>query len=129
MNGGNYLSMLKMEYTQMSESYILGALLAIVGGYLDAYTYISRGNVFANAQTGNIVLLGANLAEKNWAKAFHYMIPILSFVLGVVISEKIKNKFKQNSNIHWRQIVVVIEIIVLIIVAFIPHGNMDIIVI
>ena len=42
---------------QMSETFRLGILLAIVGGFLDAYTYISRGEVFANAQTGNICLL------------------------------------------------------------------------
>jgi len=119
--------MFKIKYAQMSESYFLGALLTVVGGFLDAYTYISRGNVFANAQTGNIIFLGLNLAEKNWIKSFHYIIPILAFILGVFISEIIKSKFKQNSNIHWRQIVVGIEIVVLVVVAFIPHGNMDIV--
>ena len=47
---------------QRSESYLVGAVLAVAGGFLDAYTYICRGHVFANAQTGNIVLLGVNLA-------------------------------------------------------------------
>lgn len=119
--------MIKRKYAQMSESYFLGALLTIVGGFLDAYTYISRGNVFANAQTGNIILWGLNIAEKNWTKAFNYMIPIMAFFLGVFITEIIKSKYKLNSNIHWRQIVVGIEIIVLVIVAYIPHGNMDMI--
>ena len=41
---------------QMSESFFLTAILAIVGGFLDAYSYLMRGHVFANAQTGNIVL-------------------------------------------------------------------------
>ena len=40
----------------MSESLLLGAILATVGGFLDAHTYICRGKVFANAETGNIVL-------------------------------------------------------------------------
>jgi uncharacterized protein DUF1275 len=35
-----------------------GLLLAGAGGFLDAYTFVGRGGVFANAQTGNIVLLG-----------------------------------------------------------------------
>ena len=43
---------------QMSETLFLGALLTVTGGFLDAYTYLCRGKVFANAQTGNIVLLG-----------------------------------------------------------------------
>jgi uncharacterized membrane protein YoaK (UPF0700 family) len=119
--------MLKIEKKQMSESYLLGALLAIVGGYLDAYTYISRGKVFANAQTGNIILGGLNLAERNWIKTLYYLIPILAFVLGVYMSDMIKSKYKQNTSFHWRQRVVLIEIAVLFFVAYIPMGKLDII--
>ena len=50
---------------QMSESFLLGAILALAGGFLDAYTYIGRGGVFANAETGNIVLMGLELADGN----------------------------------------------------------------
>ena len=39
------------KITQISESIRLGALLAISGGMMDAYSYIMRGHVFANAQT------------------------------------------------------------------------------
>ena len=42
---------------QMSESFPTAAFLSISGGLQDAYTYVFRGKVFANAQTGNIVLL------------------------------------------------------------------------
>ena len=45
-----------MTNIQMSETILIGTLLALAGGFLDAYTYICRGGVFANAQTGNIVL-------------------------------------------------------------------------
>lgn len=48
---------------QMSESFFLTAILAIVGGFLDSYSYLMRGHVFANAQTGNIVLFGVNLQK------------------------------------------------------------------
>ena len=39
------------------------ALLTLSGGLQDAYTYLRRGKVFANAQTGNIVLLGQSLFD------------------------------------------------------------------
>ena len=45
---------------QMSESILTAAFLSISGGLQDAYTYLFRGKVFANAQTGNIVLLSQN---------------------------------------------------------------------
>ena len=47
---------------QISESIELGILLALSGGFMDAYSYIGRGEVFANAQTGNMLLLGVHLS-------------------------------------------------------------------
>ena len=47
----------------MSESMLLNLLLAFRGGFQDAYTYIVRDKVFANAQTGNIVLMSTYLME------------------------------------------------------------------
>jgi uncharacterized membrane protein YoaK (UPF0700 family) len=44
------------------EAVPVGFLLSAVGGYLDAYTYVGHGGVFANAQTGNVVLLAVAVA-------------------------------------------------------------------
>ena len=41
------------------------------------------GQVFANAQTGNIVLLSAALLRGDWAVCLRYAIPLLSFVFAV----------------------------------------------
>ena len=38
------------EEIQLSESFSVAIVLAIAGGFLDAYTFICRGGVFANAQ-------------------------------------------------------------------------------
>ena len=54
---------------QMSESIELGIVLALAGGFMDAYSYMCRDEVFANAQTGNMLLLGINLSERNWGMA------------------------------------------------------------
>ena len=95
---------------QMSESLVLGLLLALAGGFFDAYTYLCRGGVFANAETGNIVLLGAHLAEGDLEKALRYLLPIVAFAFGVLSAELVKRRFKSRQNrdinIHWRQIVV-----------------------
>lgn len=109
-----------MRQKQMSETIFLGAVLAAVGGFLDAYTYLSRGGVFANAQTGNIVLLGLNISEGNWIYAFRYLIPIGAFAAGVFVAEKIKFRYRQSTKIHWRQIIIGIEILLLSVVAFLP---------
>lgn len=60
---------------QMSESIRLGAILAVSGGFMDAYSYIQRDEVFANAQTGNMLLFGVKLSEGNFAGALQYFFP------------------------------------------------------
>lgn len=106
---------------QTSESFRLGALLAFSGGFQDAYTYNLRGKVFANAQTGNIVLMSQNIFTGNFSKIFCYLFPLILFALGVYVSENLRNKYRNNTKIHWRQIVVLFEIIILTVVAFIPE--------
>ena len=59
-----------------------GLLLAGAGGFLDAYTFVGRGGVFANAQTGNIVLLAVAAGERHWSAALLHVPPILAFMLG-----------------------------------------------
>lgn len=116
---------MKVLQEQASESYLVGVILAIAGGYLDVYTYVCRGGVFANAQTGNIVLLGISLADKNWAKISVYILPILAFMGGILVTELVKMKFRNQAGIHWRQIVIAIEFMVLWAIAFVPSGVHD----
>lgn len=111
----------------MSEHFSTGSMLAVVGGFLDAYTYICRGRVFANAQTGNIVLMGVMLSEGKIKAALSYLVPIIAFAVGIIIANIIKMNFQNKSNrrFHWRHVVVVIEILLLLVVANIPQGAMD----
>ncbi|MBR0597314.1 YoaK family protein [Sinanaerobacter chloroacetimidivorans] len=111
---------------QMSESLLVAALLAIVGGYLDAYSYIARGQVFANAQTGNIVLLGYYVAHGQVRIAFLYFIPICSFAIGVFVTEYIKSKYKTHPKFHWRQGIIILEVFFILIIAYLPEGNWNI---
>ena len=80
---------------QMSDSIRLGAILAVSGGFMDAYSYIQRDEVFANAQTGNIVLMSMNLMSGKFYTALHYFLPIAAFAAGVFASERAEFKFKK----------------------------------
>ena len=107
---------------QSSEAMRVGLLLALAGGFLDAYTYLVRDHVFANAQTGNIVMLGVNIAQGNWAGVGHYLPPIAAFVAGVLLAEAIRarGKARPGGRLHWRQWVLLIELAVLAAVGFMP---------
>lgn len=106
------------KINQMSESIRLGMLLAISGGFMDAYSYIERDHVFANAQTGNILLFGVHLSEGDWIMAVRYFFPVLAFVLGIAVAEAVRTY--NTPKLHWRQISVLVEAVILAGVAFIP---------
>lgn len=53
---------------QTSETFRLSALLALSGGFQDAYTYNVRDHVFSNAQTGNMVLMSQYFMMGKWWK-------------------------------------------------------------
>lgn len=110
------------EHGQMSESLLVGMLLALAGGFMDAYTYLIRDQVFANAQTGNIVLFGIHLMQGEWWEALHYFIPIVSFSVGVLLVLAIRAHMKDNRSLHWRQLVLVLEILFLFVVALLPQS-------
>ncbi len=105
---------------QMSEAFILCGFLAFSGGFQDAYTYFFRHGVFANAQTGNVVLMSVNLMEGAFRDALHYFLPILAFAAGVLVADQIDERFKHAKRLHWRQIIVLLEIICLTLAGFIP---------
>lgn len=105
---------------QMSESIRLGILLALSGGFMDAYSYIERGHVFANAQTGNILLFGVHLSEGNLPLAVHYFIPVFAFAFGIALAEMVH--LKKVPLLHWRQISVLLEAVILLGVSFFPQN-------
>ncbi|MBO4458328.1 MAG: DUF1275 domain-containing protein [Butyrivibrio sp.] len=111
---------------QTSESFRLSALLSFSGGLQDAYTYNVRDKVFANAQTGNVVLMSQNFMQGNPVQGIQYMCPLLSFALGIFVAERIENGYKTIEKIHWRQIIVIIEMIALFAAGFLP-SNMNMI--
>ena len=95
---------------QMSDTFQAAVFVTRSGGFQDAYTYICRGQVFANAQTGNIVLLSAALLRGDWAVCLKYVIPLLSFVFGTMAAECIHMRFRNFRQLHWRQLVLIQEI-------------------
>lgn len=107
---------------QMSESFLNSAVLAVSGGFQDAYTYFTRDKVFSNAQTGNVVLMSQEFMAGNFIGGIKYLLPFLAFGLGVLVTEQINARYKMAKRIHWRQLIILIEIVILAIVGFIPHS-------
>jgi uncharacterized membrane protein YoaK (UPF0700 family) len=66
-------------------------LLTLTNGFLDAYTYITRGGVFANVQTGNVILFAIEMRHRHWGNSLDHLWPILAFLVGVLLSAHINS--------------------------------------
>ena len=112
---------LDRPHGQMSDSFLMSAFIILSGGLQDAYTYCCRDKVFANAQTGNIVLMSTHLFAGDWAGGFRYFVPLISFMAGIFVAECVHRRYKCMEKVHWRQLIILAEIVLLFFVGFLPQ--------
>lgn len=58
----------------------------------------------------------------DWPTVLKYIIPVISFLIGTAAAETVHVRFKRCEKIHWRQIILLFEIIMLFAVGFLPHS-------
>jgi uncharacterized membrane protein YoaK (UPF0700 family) len=103
------------------ERLVVAALLSGAGAFLDAFTWLGHGGVFANAQTGNVVLLGLFAAERKWPDAVAHVPPIAAFFCGVFLAQALRYVGGQRA----ARVSLAIEIVLLGVVAALPRGFAD----
>lgn len=100
------------------ETLLIGALLAMAAGGLDAYTYLLHGEVFAGLQTGNLILLGIHLLKSDGTGISRYLIAIFSFMIGTILIRLLQEKYDHAGRGSVRQAFVIAwEIICMLFVA------------
>lgn len=109
------------------ETLTQGVLLAVVGGFLDAFTFIRYG-VFANAQSGNVVLFGVFVARARWHEAFLHLAPVAVFLLGVVIVESLGRPSSRARLRHPLRVALGAEIVGLAVVAALPDSSPELVI-
>ena len=110
------------RYYLMCERDWIYFVLIFVAGFLGAFTYVLRGGVFCNAQTGNVVLLGMELGKGDWNGALYYLIPIGAYILGAVVSELLPNPVKHRLAVRWDTLLIAVEMLVIVILGFVPES-------
>jgi len=92
-----------------------------IGGFWGGYTILNYMDIFANAQTGNLVLLALALGEGNWSRVLYLILPITAYFLGALVSEAIAGPIKKLHLIRWDTLFIIIEIIAIVILGLIPE--------
>ena len=110
----------KQDYLECESSRVF-SLLMLAGGVLGAFTYMARGNVFCNAQTGNILLLGLALGDGEWGRAAYLLIPITAYGLGAAVSEFLPVPVKKAGKLRWDTLLIGFELLVTVLLGFVPE--------
>ena len=118
-----------MKNTNEHEKYFLTCerdwvyfTLTFVAGFWGAYTYLLRGNIFCNAQTGNVVLMGLALGTGDWKLGLYYIIPISAYILGAFVSELLPNPIKHHLYIRWDTLLILVEMLAVLFLGFLPES-------
>ena len=92
--------------------------MTFCAGYVDAYTFIVRGNTLVAGQTGNVVFLSVGLIQHNVSDASAKVMTLLAFMMGVFLLTVYKEKLR----IVKKPILSLIPLAILsIIIGFVPQ--------
>lgn len=111
----------KEIYLECEKEWIFITLM-FVGGFYGAFTYSIRGGVFCNAQTANFVLFAMAAGKRHWLEAVYYLIPMSAYLLGAIVSEAVPKPMKKKLTIRWDTLLILIEMIVVVILGFLPES-------
>ena len=96
----------------------LALFLTFCAGYVDAYTFIVRGNTLVAGQTGNVVFLSVELIQNNVSDVRDKVLTLLAFMMGVFLLTIYKEKLR----IVKKPILSLIPLAILsIIIGFVPQ--------
>lgn len=111
------------------ETLPVAVLLILAAGMLDAYTYVAHGGVFANAMTGNIVIMTVRFTDGDWHEAVPFIGPLVAYVLGAAVAHCLKRPPLRSILPFPAQSSLALEIAFLISVAFLPDTVPDMLIV
>ena len=100
------------------------ALVTAAGGAMDAWTYLAHGHVFANAQTGNIVLMTVALAREDFADAARHLPSLVAFVAGLLLS-RLSGDALRRATLNSRDVRLGVECMLLVALALVADAMPD----
>ena len=115
---------------EMTTSLPFGLMLTMIGGMMDAYSFIMRGGVFATGQTGNLVVLAYGAAMRDPERFIRALVPIVSFWCGIFLAEHLlyslyHGRWQRQGHIGWKRLILCAEAVLLLAVGFMPELTWD----
>jgi uncharacterized membrane protein YoaK (UPF0700 family) len=115
----------RSDRTNVGLSVVAASILTAAGGSMDAWVYMDHGHVFANAQTGNVVLFGIHAAAGDFTAAARHVPSITAFIVGLVVS-RLTGAWLKKGKLNSRNVRLAFECVLLVALALIasrlPNG-------
>lgn len=102
------------------QSLSVGMLLCAIGGGLDADSFLLHGHIFAGLQTGNLVLLGAGYSQLNGLQILRYVVAILAFAVGLIITRFFQDHNRDSKHL-FPTVAILSEIILLFLICLLSN--------
>jgi uncharacterized membrane protein YoaK (UPF0700 family) len=103
-------------------SLIVAMLLTAAGGFLDAFSYIGQGHVFANVMTGNLVLSAISSIRGDWTHVARLLLPLASYVVGAAAGARLRSSAQKRMIAAPQVLALGIEIAILVGIGWLPEG-------
>ena len=97
-------------------AWIGACILTAAGGAMDAWVYLAHGHLFANAQTGNVVLFAIYAAAGELTDAAHIVPSITFFVVGL-LSSRLAGAWLKKKGLNSRNVRLSAECAALLVLA------------
>jgi uncharacterized membrane protein YoaK (UPF0700 family) len=105
------------------DSYAFMRSLTFIGGFLNAYSYFTRGGAFVSFHTGNLVRIGLSIVLNDSVQLWNSLTPVIGGFIGVVTATIIRNKINRDD--LFNKVIVLTEIITLFIIGCIWSNSID----
>jgi uncharacterized membrane protein YoaK (UPF0700 family) len=105
-----------------------GLTLLVATGFVDSYTFLAHGHVFAEAMTGNLVLIGIGVVEPDIVAFWRPLAAYAAFVVGVALLWWIGTRTPSGSRAP-QLATLGFEIVVLVVVGFLPTSAPQVVIV
>lgn len=109
----------RYQNAQLFQLREIGLGLTFIGGFIDAYTFVQRGGVLAAGQTGNLIFLSVDVAQRNLPGVLTKLATVLAFMLGVMAVRVWEYHIRPRSH-YWRLLSLAAELVVCGVVGALP---------
>lgn len=80
---------------RLSSTTAIALALTATAGFVDAHFFLHVTEVFTANMSGNLVLFGMALGEKQWAQGGHQAAALLAFIVGVFAASRFHDRHRR----------------------------------